>query len=179
MTQWRVQQGDILDVQADGLLCSANPSLNLSGGVGGAFLLRYGSQMQTFLHDSLRHKQLRVAAPGDAILTPACGSPFRAVVHAVAIDVFYGTSHNLIVAAYVSALNALGSAGCRTIAAACLGCGYGHCQPGDFVQAISQLIAIPRSDVDRVTFVTTNPELAEALTEFLGRRDRSRRASDT
>jgi hypothetical protein len=49
MTSWRVAHGDLLDTDADGLLCSANPSLNLSGGVGGAFSMRFGPEMQTFL----------------------------------------------------------------------------------------------------------------------------------
>ena len=37
---WRLCVGDILDVPADVLVCSANVYLNLSGGVGGAFALR-------------------------------------------------------------------------------------------------------------------------------------------
>ena len=51
--KWLVRGGDILDVSADVLICSANVYLNLSGGVGGAFLLRYGTSMQDALQDYL------------------------------------------------------------------------------------------------------------------------------
>ena len=54
MTHWDVSHSDLLDSVADGLLCSANPNLNLSGGVGGAFALRYGDEMQSFLHAQRR-----------------------------------------------------------------------------------------------------------------------------
>jgi O-acetyl-ADP-ribose deacetylase (regulator of RNase III) len=38
--RWRVRHGDILDVAADVLVCSANPFLTLSGGVGGSNAVR-------------------------------------------------------------------------------------------------------------------------------------------
>lgn len=44
--RWIVKQGDILAEPADVLVCSANVSLNLSGGVGGEILRRYGDGMQ-------------------------------------------------------------------------------------------------------------------------------------
>jgi hypothetical protein len=40
--KWTVKSGNILDENADVLICSANVFLNLSGGVGGAILLRCG-----------------------------------------------------------------------------------------------------------------------------------------
>lgn len=50
LMRWIVKHDDILDEPADVLVCSANPWLNLSGGVGGEILLRYGPQMQEELH---------------------------------------------------------------------------------------------------------------------------------
>ncbi len=64
MTRWYVSHADILDTEADGLICSANPSLNLSGGVGGAFLLQYGTGMQEILHSHLRSTGQRFIEPG-------------------------------------------------------------------------------------------------------------------
>lgn len=43
MTIWAASVGEILDLAADALICSANPQLNLSGGVGGGFLLHITS----------------------------------------------------------------------------------------------------------------------------------------
>src|SRR5262245_23289113 len=96
MTRWQVLCGDLLDLPADGLICSANPQLNLSGGVGGAFSLRHGPAMQEFLHNYLRDRQLKHILPGSVVVAPGCGSHFQAVAHAVAIDVFYGTNAALI-----------------------------------------------------------------------------------
>lgn len=167
MAEWRIVHGEILDVRADGLLCSANPSLNLSGGVGGAFLLRYGSEMQTFLHDHLRRNNLRYVSPENAVVAPSCGSPYQAVAHAVAIDAFYGTNNDRIVATYQAALNALARAGCRSVVSACLGCGYGRCSPTEFASAIQRVIAIPFDNLESVTLATTNAELAELLASVM------------
>ena len=49
----RLHHGDVLDVEADVLICSANVSLNLSGGVGGALMGRYGEGLQQELHGHL------------------------------------------------------------------------------------------------------------------------------
>ncbi|MFN0016934.1 MAG: macro domain-containing protein [Pirellulaceae bacterium] len=167
MTQWRVSQGDILDTDADGLICSANPSLNLSGGVGGAFLLRYGLSMQEFLHEYLRSSQRRFVEPGEAVLAPPCGSRFKAVTHAVAIDALYETNDVWIRAAYESAFRQLAAASCKSIAAACLGCGYGKYPVERFIESIRLLAANSIAGVEVVTLVTTNSDLAGALSKIV------------
>lgn len=81
MTRWQVLRPDL----------PASPGLNLSGGVGGDFGLKYVDSMQTWLHDYLQVRRLRYLSPGRAVVAPACGSPFLAVAHAMAIDAFYDT----------------------------------------------------------------------------------------
>lgn len=88
MAHWHIIHDDILDQHADGLLSSANPSLNLSGGVSGAFELRYGNAMQRYLHSYLADSDMRFLAPGKSVVTPPFGSPFLAVAHGVSIDAF-------------------------------------------------------------------------------------------
>jgi O-acetyl-ADP-ribose deacetylase (regulator of RNase III) len=168
MTQWRIIQGDILATVADGLLCSANPELNLSGGVGGAFAMRYGREMQAFLHSHLASDGSRFAAPGTCVLAPPCGSPYRAVAHAVAIDAFYDTTPDVIRCAYNAALRALADAGCRSIAAACLACGYGRLSPADFANAIAPLLSSPFEGIDTVSLVTSSADVFAAVSERLG-----------
>ena len=46
-----LKAGNILDEPADVLVCSANPHLTLSGGVGADLLARYGGRMQSALQD--------------------------------------------------------------------------------------------------------------------------------
>lgn len=169
MTHWRVSVGDILDATADGLICSANPNLNLSGGVGGSFLLRYGSAMQDFLHDQLRSNGRPFLQPGNAVIAPACGSAFKAIAHAVSIDAFYETNGDFIRSAYEEAIRQLSAASCQTIAAACLACGYGRCSEATFIESIEPLIARRFLNVDTITFVTTNSTLANAISALLSR----------
>jgi len=163
MTRWFVFSADILDAKADGLICSANPNLNPSGGVGGAPLLRYGNEMQEFLHGHLRSTGQRFIKPGNAVIAPPFKSPYKAIAHAVAIDAFYDTNCDLIRSAYEKAIGELAAASCRTIAAACLACGYGRCSVTKFVESIEPLIAKWYPNVDTITLVTTNTELSDAI----------------
>ena len=167
MTTWRVVNTDIFDVKADGLICSANPSLNLSGGVGGAFLLRYGNEMQDYLHRHLRDRNTHHVERGGVIIAPPCNSPFIAVAHAVAIDAFYETSIGVICQTYERALNQLATKNCRTVVASCLGCGYGRCPINEFIIALKSVAAIPFPTLDVVTFATTDSYLAEAIASRL------------
>lgn len=163
MTRWSVRHADLLDIAADGLLCSANPSLNLSGGIGGAILLKYGDVMQTFLHEQLRAQGVRTVPPGTVVTSPPFGLPHRAVAHAVAIDVFYETNADLIWNSYQTAFTHLAAAGCRSVAASCLGCGYGRFPASDFAAVARRLFASSIPNLDQVTLATTNRELAEVL----------------
>lgn len=168
MTRWLVQNVDILDAAGDGVICSANPSLNLSGGVGGAFLLRYGTEMQERLHRHLNTLGRKFLEPGTFVTTPSCGSPFTAIAHAVAIDGFYDTNAELITRTYRSAIEQLAERKCRNLIAACLGCGYGRCPADEFMKSIFALVAEPVDLIDTFTFVTTNTDLAKTIATGLG-----------
>lgn len=168
MTTWKLKHGEILDVKADALLCSANVQLNLSGGVGGAILLQYGDEMQRWLHDFLREKKLKYLRPGECVITPPCGMPYKAVAHAVAIDGFYDTSPELVERTYELALRELANLECRTVVAACLGCGYGRFPAGEFAKVMADVARKVHTSVDRVTLVTTNSEIIDALRPHWG-----------
>lgn len=167
MTKWCVHLGDIFELQADGLLCSANPSLNLSGGVGGAFAMRYGRAMQEHLHSHLKRIAKKFVEPGSSVIAPPSGSPYRAVAHAVAVDAFYDTSAEIIRRAYASAFELLQQAGCGAIAAACLGCGYGRFDAFSFTDAIRPMLNHPLQGIDVVTICSTNEELIASITSVL------------
>lgn len=167
MTRWQVEQGDLLDSNAEGLICSANPHLNLSGGVGGAFGLRYGDEMQTFLHGVLRERGVPFLSPGQSVVAPPCGSTFKAVAHAVSIDGFYDTDVETILRTYDGAIKQLAEVGCKSIAAACLGCGYGRVSEKEFA-AVSRVLFLRRyRELETVTLITTNGKLAEVIQQVL------------
>lgn len=124
---------------------------------------RFGNEMQSVLHQRLKELGRPNVAPGECILTPPCGTPFRAVVHAVAIDGFYDTSRELIEHTYDAAIAKLAEQSCRTIVAACLGCGYGRFPAIEFVKVVSRLARKPFPALDKITLATTNSDLAEAI----------------
>jgi O-acetyl-ADP-ribose deacetylase (regulator of RNase III) len=167
MTRWDASHSDLLDAEADGLICSANPNLNLSGGVGGAFALRYGNAMQTHLHEYLRKNDLRFVEPGHAVVTPPCDSPFSAVAHAVSIDAFYDTDAKTILRTYDDAIRQLGDRGCVSIAAACLGCGYGRVSDSEFAEVAAILFTRRYDGISRITLTTTNADLVDAIRTVL------------
>ena len=156
--------GDILDQTADGLICSANPHLNLSGGVGGEFALRYGGGMQGFLHDYLRRSNRPFLHAGSVVAAPSFGSPYATVVHAVAIDGFYDTDEDLVVEAYRNAFAELSASGCRTVVAACLACGYGRFPDDRFASLMPRIAVLPAPGIESVQFCTTNSSLSLLLT---------------
>jgi len=163
VTTWSATVGEILDASAEALICSANPQLNLSGGVGGALGLRYGGAMQQYLRDWLSQSGSAFVSPGGIAVAPSLGLPFKVVVHAVAIDAFYETSPETILAAYEASFAAIAGAGCKSVAAACLACGYGRISPQAFASAIKELVCRDLSGVDYVAFISTNPEVIRAI----------------
>jgi O-acetyl-ADP-ribose deacetylase (regulator of RNase III) len=59
-----IRQGEILDCKADYLICSGNAWLNMSGGVNGALLEKYGEHLQKELHDYLLGTGKKAVPPG-------------------------------------------------------------------------------------------------------------------
>jgi len=163
MTAWTASVGDIPDSSADALICTANPQLNLSGGVGGAFGLRHGDAMQQVLHNWLAQSGRQFVKPGEIVVAPPCGSSFKVVVHAVAVDAFYDTSPEIICRAYESSFVALADEGCRTVAAACLACGYGRASPQRFINAIKPFFSRSLYGIDRVEFISSDAELIDVV----------------
>lgn len=125
MVSWSIHIGNLLDVPADVLVLSANVYLNLSGGAGGAFALRYGPAMQEALHAWLAERNVRHAPPGTVVSMLPMGSPYRAVLHAVGVDALYATSTQLVAEVIDKSLQMAAAAGASTVALAAIGRGTG------------------------------------------------------
>lgn len=138
--RWVLTHGDILDVQADVLVCSANVYLNLSGGVGGEILRRYGDTMQKELHGYLADRNLRFVQPGTVVPTSSCGTPFTAVLHAVAVDGFYQSSPSIIGRVVTTAFEMAAAGGARCVTLTALATGYGRLPMQQFAEGISPLM---------------------------------------
>jgi O-acetyl-ADP-ribose deacetylase (regulator of RNase III) len=165
--RWRCQQGDILDVPADVLVCSANVYLTLSGGVGGAFLLRYGPEMQTALEQYLLDRGIRHVERGAVVEMPPCGSPYRAVLHAVAVDGFYASSPAVVGEAIAASLQRAASVPARTVALAGLAMGYGRLSAADFAAGLGRVIGRDFPPVSEVVLCLRSGDDVEELRALL------------
>ncbi|MEM9414742.1 MAG: macro domain-containing protein [Planctomycetota bacterium] len=157
-TEWRLIASDILDVAADVLICSANPHLNLSGGVGGSFLLRYGDEMQRLLHQSLEAQGKRFVDQGEVIAMPPCGSPYQAVLHAVGVDGFYQSSPKIVGDVVSKALGIADEYGAEHVALSAIATGFGRMPVADFADGIRHLLKVNYSSIRRVTICMSKPE---------------------
>jgi O-acetyl-ADP-ribose deacetylase (regulator of RNase III) len=149
-TTWEVRAGDILDVPADVLVCSANVYLTMSGGVGGAFLQRFGPAMQESLFQYLAVRGVRHVNQGDIVEMPGYGSPYRAVLHAVAVDGMYDTTPAIVTDLIVACLRRAGDLAARSVALTALATGYGRQSIAFFANALAPVMKTDFAPVSRV-----------------------------
>jgi O-acetyl-ADP-ribose deacetylase (regulator of RNase III) len=165
--KWSLKHGDVLDEPADVLVCSANVFLNLSGGVGGAFLLRYGGQMQEELHRYLAERGLRCVPPGEVVQMPPCGSPYRAVLHAVAVDAFYDSSPQRVREVIRASLRAAARLEARKVALTAVATGYGRLSMRAFAEGLSPLVGEDFTALAEVVLCLRKRDDVEELAELL------------
>ena len=161
--RWTVTHGDILDVPADVLVCSANVWLNLSGGVGGAIALRHGPAMQRELHRWLADRNLRHAPPGTVVATGPHGLPHRAVLHAVAVDGFYDTTADCVRQCVADSLKMAADLGAGRVAVAALATGYGRLPLAAFADAVRPLVDVPVPPIAHVIVCVRHADERDAL----------------
>ncbi|XAL97959.1 macro domain-containing protein [Phycisphaeraceae bacterium D3-23] len=152
--------GDIFDVKADCLVCSANVFLTLSGGVGGELLRRYGTETQAPLQHYLSTRAIRYTTRGDVVVTSPANTPYRRVLHAVAVDGMYDSTVDVVTQVVRRSLDAAAAAGCRSIVFPALATGYGHLTFADFLAGWSAGLAdCPRS-FDAITLAVRDADEA-------------------
>jgi O-acetyl-ADP-ribose deacetylase (regulator of RNase III) len=165
--RWSVKHGDILDEPADVLVCSANPWLNLSGGVGGEILLRYGPRIQEELHRHLANRGLRSVPQGEVVACSPCGTPYKAVLHAVAVDCFYGSSPEAVEGVVAKALGMAASLGAGKVALTALATGYGRMAIAHFAKGLAPLLHLEFPPVVEVVVCLRDRDDAEVLSAAL------------
>ncbi|TWU51978.1 macro domain-containing protein [Rubripirellula reticaptiva] len=162
-----IQVGDVLKVAADVLISTANPWLNLSGGVNGAILSAVGPTIQDELHAYLKSHAISAVPAGTVVRSRAGNLPFDCILHAVAIDPFYDSSIELVRKTVVSALDLAIRAGAKTISTPTLATGYGPMAIADFGTAVAPLADNPKFDEISFTIVVRSEdhlsELANAI----------------
>jgi O-acetyl-ADP-ribose deacetylase (regulator of RNase III) len=165
--RWIIKHGDILDEPADVLVCSANVFLNLSGGVGGEILLRYGDRMQRQLYSYLAERGLRFVRQGEVVACEPCGMPYRAVLHAVAVDGFYGSSPEVVAAVVSKCLDLAASLGAVKVALTALATGYGRMSLADFARGVTPILGLQSPPIEDVVVCLRDRHDADELASTL------------
>lgn len=165
--QWQVKQGDILDEPADVLICSANPFLTLSGGVGGALLLRYGQHLQRELEAHLASTGKRFMEQGSVVLTRPDGVPYLGIIHAVAVDGMYESSPQIVERVVQKSLHMASDLGARHIALTALATGYGRLRPSEFAAGLRQLSEQSFSTIEHVAIVVRKSDEVDEIKRVL------------
>ena len=139
--KWVLKAANIVDEEVDVLVCSANVSLNLSGGVGAELLGRYGLHMQQVLHALLKSRSPHCVERGEIIPYTSPSIPYKAILHAVAVNGWYESSSAIITTLVRSCLSKAQSYSARKIALTALATGYGNLSLEDFARGIRPIMS--------------------------------------
>jgi O-acetyl-ADP-ribose deacetylase len=167
MAQWSVHHGDIYTVDAEVLICSANVFLTLSGGVGGELFRRYGSPMQEPLNEHLARLGVRHITAGDVVAVPGAGTPYRLILHAVAVDGMYDSSPNLVRSVVDKCLRMSADVGANSAVMPALATGYGHLSVDQFAEGLIGLQQEAYPPVDSIVVALRDKADSLALTKRL------------
>ena len=156
--------GDVLDVPADVLVATANPWLQMTGGVNLAIILRpKGEDVHAELQRYLPATKPRVVEPGTVVRTGPGSLPVKHILHAVAIDPSYDSSVALVASTIVAALAQARDLGARTVSLPALATGFGPLTMTDFAEALKQALAQDWSPLERLKVVLRNDDDADTV----------------
>lgn len=160
-----VEVGDVLEHTADALISTANPWLNMSGGVNGA-IRELAPGIQEELNSYLKSISRPAVSAGTVVRTSTGSLPFLHIIHAVAIDPFYDSSHDIIVKTLAGAFQLAETLQARSISLPTLATGYGPLSITDFGRAFAVAVSGLRQ-FESVTIVVRSIQKADTLRSVL------------
>jgi O-acetyl-ADP-ribose deacetylase (regulator of RNase III) len=162
--------GDVLNVPADVLISTANPWLQMTGGVNLKIILRPRGE---FVHEELqRHLRAsggRYVEPGTVVRTGPASLPVRHILHAVSITPSYESSIELVANTIVKALTQARELGARTVTLPALATGFGPLSMEEFAEALSQATRQDWSPLESLKVVLLRAEDADIVRAVLAR----------
>jgi O-acetyl-ADP-ribose deacetylase (regulator of RNase III) len=162
--------GDILDVPTDVLISTANPWLQMTGGVNLKIILRpNGEQVHAELQAHLRASGGMFVEPGTVVRTGPASLPVRHILHAVSIDPSYDSSVELVAQTLGRALNMARELGARTVTVPALATGFGPLSIAEFAEAVKEVIVRDWSPIEVLKVVLLKAEDAEVVRAVLQR----------
>ena len=164
-----VRQGDVLDEHVDVRLCSANPTLGMTGGVNGALLLRGAESIQRELKDHLSGLRRMHVEPGSVIRTGPGPLAVKHILHSVGVNMFYESSVDLVRGLLIAALREASRLGAMTVATPALATGYGPLSMSQFGEALQGALQEDYPGLRELRVVLRSPESVAEVTEILRR----------
>lgn len=150
------------------LICSANVSLNLSGGVGADLLGRYGPRMQAELHKVIAGRTPRAARFGEVIAYSGSELPYKAVLHAVAVDGWYHATPESVQETIATALRMAAELAAKKVTLTALATGFGDLTLPDFANALRPLFTIDFPPMEEVCLSLMEDYRVAQLAKSLG-----------
>lgn len=161
-----IKTGNIIDEEVDVLISTANPSLNMSGGVNGAILQRGGKDVQQELRDYLQKQNRHWIKEGSIVVTSPGPLKVKHIFHAVAINGFYESSVPLVSDLLVSLWRKCEEYQAKTVAVPALATGYGPLSIQEFAQALCNSID-NNVRIDKLSVVLRKQEYVDSVKEIL------------
>ena len=159
-----ILMGDVLAVPADVLISTANPWLQMTGGVNLAIILRPQGE---FVHEELqryfRASGKRYVDPGTVVQTGPGSLPVKHILHAVSITPSYESSIELVAATAATALTRACELGARTVTMPALATGFGPLSMAEFATALKQVSERDWAPVEMLKVVLKREEDAVAV----------------
>jgi O-acetyl-ADP-ribose deacetylase (regulator of RNase III) len=162
--------GDVLDVPADVLVSTANPWLQMTGGVNLKIILRpKGEFVQEELQRHLAATGRRDVEPGTVVRTGPGSLPVKHILHAVSIDPSYDSSVDLVAETIGRTLTLARELKARTVTMPALATGFGPLSMAEFAMALSRATARDWSPLEVLKVVVRREEDAGTVREVLDR----------
>ena len=166
-------QGDITQIPADAIVNAANSALAGGGGVDGAIHRVGGPAIMADLER--RYGRGRHCPTGSAVVSDAGELPARWVIHAVG-PIWHGGGAGepeLLASAYRTSFRLATELGATSVSFPSISTGvYGY--PVDLaaqiaIDTVSDVLALERGSIERVTFVLFSRDTLETFEEVLSR----------
>jgi O-acetyl-ADP-ribose deacetylase (regulator of RNase III) len=161
--------GDVLDTPADVLISTANPWLQMTGGVNLAIILRpRGEFVQAELQRHLQESGGRYVEPGTVVCTGPGSLPVKHILHAVAITPSYDSSVELVTQTLITALEQARRLGAKSASTPALATGFGPLSMEEFATAVKEAANRDWSPIETLKVVMRNEEDAQAVRDVIG-----------
>jgi O-acetyl-ADP-ribose deacetylase (regulator of RNase III) len=161
--------GNILDVPADVLISTANPWLQMTGGVNLAIIVRpKGDDVFVELQTYLRSTGKEMVEPGTVVCTGPGSLQVKKILHAVSIDPSYDSSIELVAKTIVTALTQAQQLDARVVTLAALATGFGPLLMEDFALALRPALVHDWSPIETIKVVVKHEEEAAQIRAVLG-----------